>query len=426
MSENFKYILEPYKGAKTRHICPKCQKKGQFTKYIDKDTGQPLAHNVGLCNRAVNCGYHYTPKQYFSDNKHLNHDQRKPLPQPIAKPEPKEVKAISLIPKTLFKKSLRGYDNNHFATFLINRLGNNLAEEVSGLYFLGTSKHWKGANIFWQIDFEGRIRTGKVMLYNSDTGKRVKEPYPHINWIHKLGKYKDFNLNQCLFGEHLLNEYPNKPVAIVESEKTAMLCAGYCPDFNWLASGNLNNLSAKRVQLLKGKKVRLYPDAGAYQIWKQKADQLKDIASFEVSNLIETKATPEQLKKGYDMADYLTELPKYTGAIKREQIPVITPKNERAKQITDEVGNDSFFDEIKGTVKNEFKSWPIDELENYFCNIKLPKEPIQIDASGKITDVKKYVEVNLRAAKLHNGERTYKPYFDRLLQLRNYLEEGAT
>ena len=423
MNENFKYILEPYKGAKTRYICPKCQKKGQFTKYIDKDTGRPLAHTVGLCNRAVNCGYHYTPKQYFTDNKYLTTKAYKPQPQQTTKPEPKEVKPISLIPKSLFKKSLQGYDNNHFASFLINRLGNNLAEEVSGLYFLGTSKHWKGANIFWQIDFEGRIRTGKVMLYNADTGKRVKKPYPHINWIHKLGKYKEYNLNQCLFGEHLLNECPNKPVAIVESEKTAILCAAYCPDFNWLASGNLNNLSAKRVQRLKGKKVTLYPDAGAYHIWKEKADQLIDVTSFEVSSLIETKATPEQLKKGYDMADYLTDLPKYTGAIEREQIPELTQNNERPNQLIDEVDNRTFFDEIKKRVKDEVKHWPVDELENYFKKIQLPKEPIQLDSSGTITDVKKYVEVNLRAAKLHNGERTYRPYFERLLKLKQYLSD---
>ena len=418
MNEDFKYILEPYKGAKTRYICPKCQKKGQFTKYIDKDTGQPLTHNVGLCNRAVNCGYHYTPKQYFSDSKHLNRPKSKPLPQPLVKLEPKEIKPISLIPKSLFKKSLQGYDNNHFASFLINRLGNNLAEEISGLYFLGTSKHWNGANIFWQIDFEGRIRTGKVMLYNPDTGKRVKEPYPHINWIHKLGKYIEYNLNQCLFGEHLLSEYPNKPVAIVESEKTAMLCAAYCPDFIWLASGNLNNLSAKRVQPLRGKKVKLYPDTGAYKIWKQKAEKLKDIASFEVSSLIETKATPEQLKQGYDIADYLTSLPMYTAAIEREQ----KPEQQQKEVLTDEVDNANFFDEVKRTVTDEIESWPIDEIETYFKKIKMPKEPIKLDSFGMITNVQKYIEANLSAAKLHNGKRIYKPYFDRLLKLKKYFE----
>lgn len=430
MSDDFKYILEPYKGAKTRFVCPKCQKKGQFTKYIDRDTGEPLNHNVGLCNRAVNCGYHYTPKQYFTDNKLM---QDKPYPKPqhpntskkITRPVD-EIKPISLIPAPLFEKSLKGYDKNNFASFLISRLGKELTERVIGLYYLGTSKHWNGATIFWQIDYEGNIRTGKVMLYDPATGKRVKKPYPHINWIHKLGKFKDYNLAQCLFGEHLLSQFPFKPVAIVESEKTAMLCAGYNPDFNWLASGNLNNLSEKRVQRLKGKKVTLYPDAGAYSIWKEKAIQLKNVANFEVSNLIEANATPEQLKKGYDIADFLTELPKYIRAIEREQLPDAAPKEIIHPTISSNNGTikDAFFDQVGENHGNDIDEWPVDEIDKFLQNIELPMEPIQIDSSGVITDVQKYIETNLKAAKLHNGKRTYKPYFDRLVCLKNYLENN--
>jgi hypothetical protein len=35
-------------------------------------------------------------------------------------------------------------------------------------------------------------------------------------------EYGDFELKQCYFGEHLLEKYPEKPVAVVESEKTAV------------------------------------------------------------------------------------------------------------------------------------------------------------------------------------------------------------
>ena len=108
--------------------------------------------------------------------------------------------------------------------------------KVFSLYHVGTSKHWLGASIFWQIDILGRIRAGKIMLYNKETGKRIKKPFPHITWLHKLIRLKDHELNQCLFGEHLLQQFPEKQIAIVESEKTAILAAAYLPKFNWLAA----------------------------------------------------------------------------------------------------------------------------------------------------------------------------------------------
>lgn len=48
------------------------------------------------------------------------------------------------------------------------------------LYHIGTSKHWDQATIFWQIDTHNQIRTGKVILYNSKTNKRVKTPFNRI------------------------------------------------------------------------------------------------------------------------------------------------------------------------------------------------------------------------------------------------------
>ena len=432
MNNDFRYILEPYKGNATRHICPQCQKNKQFTLYIDQQTGQPLSKLVGLCNRAVNCGYHYTPKQFFQDNEELNPDNKSNKLKVSTKlVKPQKQKPISLIQFNILERTLKAYEQNHFAQFLIERLGKTIAEEVAGLYYLGTSKHWKGANVFWQIDAEGRIRTGKVMLYNSSTGKRVKEPFPHINWIHKILKYKDYNLNQCLFGEHLLSMYPDKQIAIVESEKTAMLCAGHMPNINWLASGNLNNLSAKRLQYLKGRKVMLYPDAGAFDIWNDKAKSLQDIATFTVSDLIETRATPEQLKQGYDMADYLISKPiKSIGRKECGHNP--TPSKEDyyslevdQRAINEDEGNDTFFDELEqDKTPIKITVWAIDELEAFFKEVSLPEEPIKIDCSGVIVDVQKFVKTNLAMLKEQNGKEKYQPYLDRLTSLKSYLENN--
>ena len=64
-----RYILEPYNGMKTRYRCPSCNHREKTVSlYIDTETGEYLSPSVGRCNRESNCGYHYTPKQYFQDN----------------------------------------------------------------------------------------------------------------------------------------------------------------------------------------------------------------------------------------------------------------------------------------------------------------------------------------------------------------------
>jgi hypothetical protein len=40
-----------------------------------------------------------------------------------------------------------------------------------------------------------------------------------------------FNINQCLFGLHLINESNQKTIAVVESEKTAVLISVFKPQY---------------------------------------------------------------------------------------------------------------------------------------------------------------------------------------------------
>jgi hypothetical protein len=99
------------------------------------------------------------------------------IPQPKAyKPRPvtPQPKPVSFIPVEVFKASLKGHETNHFVQFLINLFGVEVASQLVSRYFIATSKHWNGATVFWQIDTQGKVRTGKIMLYSPTTGKRVK------------------------------------------------------------------------------------------------------------------------------------------------------------------------------------------------------------------------------------------------------------
>jgi len=296
-----RYKLEPYKGMNTRYTCPACDHIRTFSRYIDTETGDHLATYVGRCERLDNCGYHFTPKQYFE----ANPDQKRE-PVTIFKPIPKLIKPFSVIPAELFKTSLQHYHQNNFIQYLISLFGEQVTASLIAKYFIGTSKHWPGSTIFWQIDILGRIRSGKIMLYHSDTGKRVKNPYPHITWVHKILNLNDYELKQCFFGEHLLTRDPRRPIGIVESEKTAIIATGYMPNLIWLAAGNKEGLtSIDKCKVLQGRKVTLFPDLNAFKLWADKARPLSAIASVRVSDLLETKATIEEKQNGLDLADYL-------------------------------------------------------------------------------------------------------------------------
>ena len=292
---DYKYILEPYQGMKTRYDCPGCGKKNTFSKYIDIETKEHIADHVGRCNREQECGYHYKPKQYFEDN---NFDRPKSMPQSaFKKPKPQ----TSYIPTKIFNQSLLKYDNNNFVLYLKSLFGQDVTQDLIGKYNIGTSKKWPGATVFWQQDITGKIRTGKIMLYGSATGKRVKVKHGDqskslITWVHSELKMKDFNLTQCFFGEHLIT---HKPIAIVESEKTAILCSVLIPEYDWLASGGISNLSNEKFRPLKGKEVMFFPDAGCYSKWSKKAKELSSIINVIVSDILEDQ------EAGTDLADHL-------------------------------------------------------------------------------------------------------------------------
>ena len=145
------------------------------------------------------------------------------------------------------------------------------------------------------------------MLYDVNTGKRIKKPYNYISWVHSVLKMPNYSLKQCFYGEHLIKT-STRPIAIVESEKTAIIASVFLPEFTWIASGSLSNLSYEKTKVLKGRQVVLFPDLGVYDRWKEKIVSLHPDADYQISDLLERKATAQQRKQGLDIADYLLEL----------------------------------------------------------------------------------------------------------------------
>ena len=148
------------------------------------------------------------------------------------------------------------------------------------------------------------------MLYDAETGRRVKEPFNHVTWVHSLLRLPDFNLRQCFFGEHLLPMNRGKPVAIVESEKTALVAMYYLPEYVWLATGGKNGcFNADALRVLKDRQVILYPDIGATDQWQQKLSLLRKLCiEASIFNFLEDVATDDERTAGLDIADYLLQI----------------------------------------------------------------------------------------------------------------------
>ena len=306
-----RFILQPYKGIGSRHCCPACHKKRCFSRYIDTERQISFPEDVGRCDHEQSCGYHLTPKEYFERN-----PQAKPLHGDFATPsawraKPTEQrKPTSFIAAETVSQTLHGYEKNNLYQFLRSKFGPEDALRLMKDYRVGTSKHWPGACVFWQTDVNGDTRTGKVMLYDAESGKRVKHPFNHVTWVHSLLKLPDYNLRQCFFGEHLLPMNRGKPVAIVESEKTAIVASYYLPEYVWLATGGKHGcFNADTLSVLKGHQVILYPDIGATDQWRQKLGLLRSLGiEASIFNYLEEIATDNERTAGLDIADYLLQI----------------------------------------------------------------------------------------------------------------------
>jgi len=233
---------------------------------------------------------------------------------PIARWEVRPKMKPFFIPDEVRQTSFKVYERNNFAAWLCSVFGESKALDLTFSYGIGTSKHWPGACVFWQIDDAWRTHRGKVMLYNAESGRRVKEPGNMVAGVHWLLGMPDRKPEACLFGLHLAAADRSKPVAIVESEKSAIIGTGFVPEFIWMASGGKGTLKRAMLEPLRGRRVVLYPDLGAFDKWSEKA---KDWPGVEVSDLLEKRASGEERAAGLDVADYLLrEHNNQTGTVK--------------------------------------------------------------------------------------------------------------
>lgn len=292
------YQFELEKGS-TKHICPACRGK-TFVRYIDGETGLYIADEVGRCDREVKCGYHQTPKEYFQISGGNPFHKQSTCNDRKAKGAIRAIEKPVFVPDEVFRESLQRYERNTFFRFLVGLFGIDEAMELCSWYCVGTSRYRSGACVFWYLDDSGRVTRGKVMQYD-ETGHRVKGCTNSAHSLMKLGKSPELHL----YGLHLLKLDTSLPIAIVESEKSAILAAGYFKGFIWMATGSLSTLTAERLKPLQGREIILFPDGGAFEKWREKAESLSRRYNIRCSDALERSLTDEQREAGYDIGDFV-------------------------------------------------------------------------------------------------------------------------
>jgi len=326
---------------------------------------------------------------------------------------PATSKAIGLIPLEYMNRSLS--TGSDFVQFLrdlfqnINGLTQSI-DEVCERYKLGSTK--SGNVIFWQVDINGKVRTGKIMQYNPATGKRVHNASGAIDWVHNKLKRagtvpQDFNLRQCYFGEHLLSTHPDSTIAIVEAEKTAVIASVLMPKYIWIAAGNINGLTLEKSAALRGRSVILFPDLSnelptrptAFVQWSRRAAEIRQAygCKIVVSDILERIASDEDKENGLDIADYLIK----QIIVSPQTIEQVQPPAPPAQEST----------------KNE-----ADELERWFTSVKMPDHPMDITDKYTICEPDKYVRGAIRA--IRSDKREAGAFLERLQQLRDAIKYG--
>ena len=317
--KEIRFILERYRaGGANRYTCPQCGRRKCFTRYVDVDSGEYVDEECGKCDHESSCGYHYTPREFFHD-----HPERQTSTGPLhgcinGSPtvlSPARRRA-SYVPPVVVQTEFFDFawvreSARRVSTFRSWFLGlpfepERIQQVLAEYYVGGTARdtivggvNYGPAVVFWQIDEQGRVHDAKLIAYTSD-GHRVQNWGNSIRSIcEKSGQGPQLaETEKVLFGLHLLASYPDQDVCIVESEKTALVCACRYPGYVWLATGGCGNLQARKIRPLMNRRVIVYPDSGEYRRWEQRMKE-SGHGHYHVVDFL------EQYEPNTDIADIL-------------------------------------------------------------------------------------------------------------------------
>ena len=305
--------------AKQMYKCFACGEGGDVFTFLEKKAN--LKYGDALLYLANKFSV-YVPDEDHKERERWQHI--KPAkPRDVADVEPE--KQMLIMPREWVSKTMKSDMPCVFIDWLrslpwANVATNNQRQRVDEMLWQYCVGRWtQGRVVFWYIDEQGRPRGGKIMTYMTD-GHRYHEKKGEPNsttWVHwqrgKSGQplcdMKTYGYRHLLFGSHLLNRYPNATVNIVESEKTALICAiayGH-PERNlWLACGGLDFFKPEHIKPLidSGRRIWMWPDKDGVKAWREKLNSVLSDRVTMTTKFIDDNWLPEDGEKA-DVADII-------------------------------------------------------------------------------------------------------------------------
>jgi len=291
----FEYAQRKH-GRNFKITCPACGQKHKYNLFFDNENNCFAPEEFGKCDRINHCGYEHRPEGQKVLNPNTLHH---------------EIQPMSVFDKGVVKEYAKTVFKDPLSLYLIKKFGAR-GKQVLRDYIV-TSKYIEDwltyAPVFWYIDDNNEVRSGKVMNYEVSEGypKRTKYKQTCFNfkWLHT--NIEDYNYAQIVFGAHLVTKYPEKEIHIVESEKTALIMACVKPEYIWLATLAFTGLQEEFLPDLKGRKIVAHPDKGekTFNYWTERIKEFLDknlVLSGEVSTFTEEN---DLLEEGDDVADYV-------------------------------------------------------------------------------------------------------------------------
>ena len=278
------FIVTP-KGSRkhgNQYHCFVCGAHGNSLDFLQKHDGLSFPDAVRYLGRMTCIEVDNVPVNYT------------PPPPP---PPPPKLPRLEIPREWVSGLLRRGTQNNFIAWLYTLPWGETERARLPHTLWQYCVAGWKREWVmFWQIDHEGIVRSGKMMMYD-DHGHRRKEQENHPKWIYNQPGHYDAQLRYIpgpmdilkpeahdtdikpLFGANLLRRYPDATVNVVESEKTALIMANYFgqPERSlWLAVGGLRFLKLDSLQPLidQGRTIWLWPDKDGRDDWQEVCDKL--------------------------------------------------------------------------------------------------------------------------------------------------------
>lgn len=379
---SYKYKLDK---SSRKFLCPKCGKK-KLVRFVESKTGELQSSEFGRCDREDSCGYFLYPKSVWIMPRNVVKSQLIRIESNRQTTNQKQV----FIPWVAYQPFLSGFDNCLFFDYFSNKgVPDDLLEKVIGMYYLGTvqSGYLRGALTIPFITVENNIAFVQVKQFdglnktiNTKALHSLLKGNPGNQWIEEYEK-NDLKVS-CFFGAHLLKEYPNNPIALVEAPKTAIYGTCYygvpeneC-EFLWLAVYNKSSLTEDKFKVLVGREILVFPDlspsSSTFNEWKNKVEEFaKKLPNTKVTvfDYLELYAPDELKQSGGDLADYLSQFSwqEFQSEGKSDE----SDKNDTGKKSffndepeeVDESSDDNLLDLLE-----QHRSYTIEELETIFMS----------------------------------------------------------